>query len=186
MHERSRRVDDLGLVALPTAITCARLFVTYTLDSWELSSFVLADALVVATELVTLAVEETGVADDVVRWSELEQLNSIVVRLLGFPNHVVIEVWDVANEPMTLPDEELPPFPEGLQLVDITASKWGSHATRRGRVTWAELAVHARTESGLPIRRRKTPPPPAHDDAAAAPTIDDDLLRRVRDGLKAL
>jgi hypothetical protein len=41
-------------------------------------------------------------ADEVI-WSELDYINRIVIRLLGFPRHVVIEVWDAATKPAVLP-----------------------------------------------------------------------------------
>jgi hypothetical protein len=52
MREKPRLFDDLGLVALPTAVSCARLFVKYTLDNWRASSFVVADAMTITGELV--------------------------------------------------------------------------------------------------------------------------------------
>src|ERR1700730_14468036 len=103
MREKPRLFDDLGLVALPTAISCARLFVKYTLDNWRASSFVVADAMTITGELVALSVQETGILDDKVVWSELDYINRIVVRLLGFSRHIVIEVWDAATQPAALP-----------------------------------------------------------------------------------
>jgi hypothetical protein len=182
MHEKPRLFDDLGLVALPTAINCGRLFTQYTLTNWGASPFVIADAVVVAGELVTFAVQETGILDDEVRWSELDYVNHIVVRLLGFPYHVVIEVWDAATEPAVLPAGEPKDQPTGLHLVDVTARRWGSSASPRGRLMWAELAVYARTESGLPIR----PPRPSSRPGAQSATLSAELLRRVRDGLIGL
>jgi hypothetical protein len=179
MRDRPRLFDDLGLVALPTAVSCARMFAEYTLTKWGASTFVVADALVIIGELVTLSVQDTGVADDTVRWSELEQLNRVVVRFLGFARHVVIEVWDTAPEPAVLPDDGLGKLPTGLHLVDVTANKWGSIASPQGRLTWAEIAVYDRTESGLPIRRRQ----PRSQPVTPAPLLDEEVLRRVREGL---
>jgi hypothetical protein len=157
------------------------MFTQYTLGNWGVSPFVMADALVVANELVMLAVEETGILDDVVAWSELEYINRVVVRLLGFPRHIVIEVWDAAHEPAVLPADEPTTLPTGLHLVDVTANRWGSSASPRGRLTWAEIAVYDRTESGLPIRRRR----PCVQRQPQTP-VDYELLRRVRDGLDGL
>lgn len=181
MDEMPRLFDDLGLVALPTAVSCSRMFVKYTLDNWKASAFVMADAVMIVDELVTLAVQETGIVDDVVAWSELDYVNRIVVRLLGFPRHIVIEVWDAAHEPAVLSDEEPNTLPTGLHLVDVTAGRWGSSASPRGRLTWAEIAVYDRAESGLPIRRRRQS---VHVEPAEQ--VDEELLRRVRDGLKGL
>jgi hypothetical protein len=187
MHEKPRLFDDLGLVALPTAVSCARMFVKYTLDNWKASPFVVADALAVVGELVALSVEETGLLDDEVRWSELDYVNRIVVRLLGFPRHIVIEVWDAASEPAVLPIEEPATRPTGLHLVDVLAGMWGSTASPRGRLTWAELPVYDRTEAGLPIRRRRRRMQPTTvAEPMSQPVVDEELLRRVRDGLKGL
>lgn len=182
MVERPRLFDDLGLVALPTAISCARMFTQYTLTTWGVSPFVLGDALIVARELVSLAVRDTGVLDEDMRWSELDHLNRIVVRLFGFSRHIVIEVWDAAQEPAVLPPDDSTKLPTGLHLVDVTAYRWASTASPRGRLTWAELPVHDRTDSGLPIRRRQPRAVPEQQ----APPASVELLRRVRDGLNGL
>ena len=182
MVEKPRLFDDLGLVALPTAVTCARIFTQYTLTNWGTSPFVVADALVVVTELVSTAVQETGILDDVVVWSELDYINRIVIRLLGFPRHIIIEVWDAATEAAVLPADEPNAELAGLHLVDATANRWASTASQRGRLTWAEIAVYDRTESGLPIRPRKHLTRPV----MSAPFVDEEVLRRVRDGLNNL
>ncbi|HEX3783090.1 MAG TPA: hypothetical protein VHX38_25770 [Pseudonocardiaceae bacterium] len=166
MRDKPRLFDDLDLVALPTAVSCARMFAESTLTKWGASPFVVADALVVAQELVTLAVQDTGVADDTIRWSELDHLNRIVVRLLGFARHVVIEVWDAALEPAALPDEGLGKLPAGLHLVDVTANQWGSVASPQGRLTWAEIAVYDRTDRTTDSTAQV--PPPAGDICAPA------------------
>ncbi len=49
---RSWRIDQLDLAAVPTAVTCSRVFVTITLDKSGAST-VVDDALLVVSELVT-------------------------------------------------------------------------------------------------------------------------------------
>jgi hypothetical protein len=179
MIEKPRLFDDLNLVALPTAVGCARLFVKYTLDNWKASAFVVADAMTIVGELVAGSIEETGVRKEEVRWSELDYINRIVVRLLGFPRHVVIEVWDRATQPAALPSGE-PAQPQiGLSLVDAVAHRWASAVTPTGRLTWAAIAVYDRTDSGLPIR----PSHPASSPVPPPATLSAELLGRVRDGL---
>jgi hypothetical protein len=172
--------DRLDLVALPTAVACARLFTQYTLGNWR-ASFVMADALTVVGELVNVAVQETGVTDPATRWAELPALNLLTVRLLGYERRIRVEVWDSAGEAAVLPEIEGYDNLTGLHLVDATAHTWGSHVQPQGRMTWADLLVYPRTESGLPIRRRRrlvrTEP---------AELVDEGLLRRVRDGLDGL
>lgn len=182
MHEKPRFLDDLTLVALSSAVSCARTFVHYTLVNWQVGPFVLGDALVVTHELVTQAVADTGIDDQYESWSEVNHLNRIVVRLVGFNRHVVIEVWDRATKPAVLPDGEPVQPRSGLTLIDAVAHRWASSMTPTGRLTWAEVAIYDRTDSGLPIRPSRS----ASRSAPRPATLSDELLRRVRDGLNGL
>jgi hypothetical protein len=179
----SRSID---LAALPTAILCTRLFVASTLQMWG-ARFLEADAERLAVELVRHSVETCGVIDPNVRLYQLEHVNVIHVRLLGFERTIGIEVWDNASEPVRLSayddrGDEL----HGLALVDARAKDWGSAVTPRGRVVWAELEVYERTASGLPIRTRRPSPRPKIDNDRPMPLHNLDLLDRVRNGLKDL
>jgi hypothetical protein len=161
----SRSID---FAALPSAISCTRLFVASTLGRWG-ARFLEADAEVLAVELVRHSVQTCGVTDEDVRLSELDELNVIHVRLLGFERTIGIEVWDNAD---------------GLGLVDTRAKGWGSSITPQGRVVWAELDVYDRAASGLPIRARKpTPYPRPSANEIGHPSQGAGFLRRVRDGL---
>jgi hypothetical protein len=182
-----RFTRSVDFAALPTAISCTRLFVASTLQRWG-ARFLEADAELLAIELVRHSVQACGVIDPDVRMYELEYLNVIHVRLLGFERTIGIEVWDNAREPATLPaydnrEGEL----HGLCLVNARAKDWGSAVTPRGRVVWAELDVYERTAAGLPVRtRRPTPYPRPAANMAPQPAQDMDFLRRVRDGLAGL
>jgi hypothetical protein len=182
MHEQPRFFDDLTLVALSSAVSCARTFVHYTLANWQVGPFVLGDALVMTHELVTQAVADTGMDGHYKSWAEVDHLNYLVVRLVGFARHVVIEVWDRATEPAVLPDGEPVQPRSGLALIDAVAHRWASSMTPTGRLTWAEVAVYDRTDSGLPIRPSRSGSPSAPPLA----TLSDELLRRVHDGLNRL
>jgi hypothetical protein len=182
MHEKPRFFDDLTLVALSSAVSCARTFVHYTLANWHAGPFVLGDALVITHELVTQAVADTGISSHYESWSEVDHLNHIVVRLVGFSRHVVIEVWDQAAEPATLPSGEPTQPRSGLSLVDVVAHGWASSVTPTGRLTWAAIAIYDRTDAGLPIR----PSRPASSSSRPPATLSAELLRRVRDGLTSL
>jgi hypothetical protein len=168
--------DALTLAALPSAISCARLFTRCTLGRWG-ASFVLADALIVVGELVANAVADTGVADTRVRWSELTALNVVSVRLLGFAGRIVIEVWDTHPEPAVLPAQPPGTPPCGLRLVDVIARRWDSRRAPGGRLTWAELATYEHTRSGLPLRASNS------NDPHRPATADLGALRRVMTGL---
>jgi hypothetical protein len=179
MTERPRLFDGLGLVALPTAVGCARLFTQYTLSNWQVPAVVVADAMTIVSELVALSVEETGPPGDEICWSELDRLSRIVVRLLGFSRHVVIEVRDAATEPARTTEPPPAGEPRGLELVDVVARRWASTASPEGRLTWAAVDVYDQTQAGLPIRRRTRNAHRATFDYEADP----ELLRRVRVGL---
>lgn len=120
--------DGLRLVATRSAISCARLFVEYTLDRWG-AGFLIQDAVPVVDELVTSAVKATGIMDETVRWTEVTHLEFITVGLLGFEASVRIEVWDSAPNPPVLTDE-----------ADAVIKR-GCYLAARGKVVWAELGV---------------------------------------------
>ena len=141
-----RFTRSIDFAALPTAITCTRLFVASTLHRWNAPSLV-ADAEQLAVALVWHSVHACGVMDDTVRLSELDHLNTIHVRLLGYDRSIGIEVWDTVTEPADL---------HGFALIDEPlAMDWGSSITPQGRVTWAELAVYEHPQAGLPRRTHK-------------------------------
>jgi hypothetical protein len=183
MTERPCLFDDLGLVALPTALSCARMFTQYTLSNWQVSAGVVADAMTIVGELVALSVEETGPPGDEVRWSELDHLNRIVVRLLGFSQHVVIEVWDAATQPARITEPPPAGAPRGLDLVDVVARRWASTTSPQGRLTWAAVDVYDHTESGLPVRTGR---PSAAYSGPGVPAADLELLRQLQSGLNRL
>lgn len=181
-----RFVRSIDFAALPTAITCTRLFVGSTLQRWG-ARFLEADAELLAVELVRHSMQTCGVMDDDVRLYELDHLNVIRVRLLGFTRSIGIEVWDNATEPAGLPAQYKEGELRGLALVDARAKDWGSAVTPHARVTWAALDVYDHAASGLPIRtRRPTPYPRATTNAGEQPKPDIDLLLRLRDGLEGL
>lgn len=136
-----RRVDQLNLAAVATAVSCSRHFARVTLTKWG-AAHVLDDALIVASELVTNAVKATGIIEPDPRWCDLESLALLTVRLLGLDTSVIIEVWDVSPEEPRVtaaaPDDEQG---RGLLIVSHLAQRWGSYPHRGGKVVWAELAV---------------------------------------------
>lgn len=176
MREEPRFVDNLELVALPTAVPVARMFIFDTLKRWH-ALFIEDYMAAVAVELVTLSVEQTGGA---------EVPTPIALRMIGYQRHIVFEVTDVCGEPLALELEADVPEDSGLGLVDTLANRWGSTVGPRGRVNWAELDVYGRTEAGLPLRDPKPPAWPRGSTEPPAATVDPALLRRVRDRLRHL
>ena len=68
-----RDINGLTLAAVATAAGCSRLFARSTLRQWGLVRMV-DDSELVISELVTNAVEATGIADPQPRWRELSDL----------------------------------------------------------------------------------------------------------------
>lgn len=177
--ERPLYRSELDLVALPTAATVARLFISDTLRRWN-ALFIERHMARVAVELVELSIEQTGPTADV------RTPGSIKLQMLGYRRHIVFEVTDRHDKPLELPPDADVPEGHGLGLVDALANRWGSSVGGRGRVNWAEIAVYGRTDAGLPLRDPQAPGwSPPSDDEPAAP-LDDDFLRKVRDGLEQL
>jgi hypothetical protein len=184
MREKPRFLDSLDLVALPTAVPVARMFIADTLRRWH-ALFIEDHMEAVAVELVSLSVEATRPDEDT-SWSDITELNPITLRLLGYQRHIVFEVTDAHPEALEQPDDVVLPEDSGLGLVDALANRWGSFVAPRGRVIWAELAVYERTEAGLPQRPLKPSPTPRGTTNRSMPQHDADFLRRVRDGLERL
>jgi len=184
MRDQPRFVDTLDLVALPTAVAVARMFIADTLTRWH-ALFVEDYMETLAVELVTLSVSATRPAEGT-SWTDIAELNPIKLRLLGYRRHIVFEVTDVHDEALVLPNDRYVDESAGLGLVDALADRWGSFVAPRGRVIWAELAVYARTQAGLPKREREPSPSSPHSAAQSANPADPELLRRIRDGLESL
>jgi hypothetical protein len=153
--------DGMRLVSTRTAINCAGLFVVSTLMKWGART-ILRSAVVETEELVTAAVDATGIPQERVYWTELTRIEYITVQLYGSFGSVLIEVWDSAPNPPLLSEETESPV------------KRGYYPTPRGKVVWVELPL-------LP-QRPSHPPQPLIEQFAQDP----DLLRRVRDGLEKL
>jgi hypothetical protein len=154
LRERPRLQASINLVALPSAVTVARLFVASTLRRWG-ALFIEPEMASVATELVATAIDETG--PGTVDWAEIRVLNPITVNLVGYPRHILIEVADV--HPYETPAPGGIGIEKGLGHPVVDApSRRGAYPAPWGRVVWAEFAVRERTEAGTPQRVHKLPP----------------------------
>jgi hypothetical protein len=61
-------------------------------------------------ELVTAAVNATGIPGERMYWTELTRIEYITIQLYGFEESVRIEVWDSAPNPPLLPEETESPL----------------------------------------------------------------------------
>ncbi|MET9923934.1 MULTISPECIES: ATP-binding protein [unclassified Streptomyces] len=174
-----RFVDQLSLVAAQSAASASRHFLRLALSKWQ-AALIEDDVLLVASELVTNAITVTGVLPKPPAWDELERIGLVHVRLVGLPDSVVVEVWDVSDEPPRLQrvgdDSE---GGRGLVLVQELATRWGSYRTTGGKAVWAQLAARP----PLPQRPQSGERQGSHPDTPPGP--DAALLRRVRAGLDA-
>lgn len=184
MREEPRFTDTLSLVALPTAVAVTRLFVADTLHRWH-AMFIEPDMEAIASELVAVSVEATGPPEGT-SWTNITGLRSVTLRLLGFERHIVVEVADEHDEPLTIPEGTELPGSSGVMLVDARARRWGSRLTTWGRVMWAELDVYERSAAGLPRRPVMPSPHPRASSSLEHTVLALDLLQRVRDGLHRL
>jgi hypothetical protein len=83
--------DGLRLVATRSAINCAGLFVVSTLMKWGART-ILRSAVVETEELVTAAVNATGIPGERMYWTELTRIEYITIQLYDFEESVRIEV----------------------------------------------------------------------------------------------
>ncbi|MEW2070499.1 ATP-binding protein [Streptomyces sp. NPDC007346] len=174
-----RFVDQLSLVATESAVSASRRFLRVALSQWQ-AALIEDDVLLIASELVTNAVAVTGVVAENPTWDELRRLGLVHVRLVGLRDSVVVEVWDVSDEPPRLQhvgrDSE---DGRGLLLVQELAARWGSYRTTGGKAVWAQLAVRPPLPP-LPQRPRNER---RGSGAAAPPGPGIAFLRHVRVGL---
>lgn len=129
-----RTTDEIDLVAVPTAVPCARMFVEVTFRRWHASSAV-ERALNVVCELVAKAVAASGTLEPRSDWTG--HLNLINVRLVRLDHAVGVEVWDSD------------PFPGDLSATVGDGLKHGCYPLAPGKVVWAQLPV---------LPRRPLPP----------------------------
>jgi anti-sigma regulatory factor (Ser/Thr protein kinase) len=172
---------SLNLAAVLTAASCSRVFIRHTLQRWGLPDQIDAAELV-ASELVTNAVEATGVTTPNPGWAELEKVPLINVRVMAHGDGFSIQVWDASVElpaqPAAGPGHDAENG-RGLFIVRALARQVGHFYPKGGgKVVWAELALDAPVPP-LPRRAPKTP-------TISLPLPDPDLLRKLLDGLRKL
>jgi len=156
----------LTLAAVPTAARCSRVLVEQALTQWHLPHL-MDDAALITSELVTNAVQATGLTDGSPRWSQLTGLAVIWVRCTCFDTTVRVEVWDRSpTPPITRSPQSDDEDGRGLEIVEALAMRWDYFMHNGGKVVWAELPVYALAVT--------TQLPPERDPV---------VLARVREGL---
>jgi hypothetical protein len=128
------------LGALKTAPGAARGHVKSTLTTWNMAAYIeMAELLI--SEMVTNSVEaSTGEQGHPIY--VMGRLPVIVVRLVGIPDGVVLEVWDsVPTLPEVKSPEGMAERGRGMFLVETLAFRWSwkTDPNWPGKCVWAEL-----------------------------------------------
>jgi hypothetical protein len=168
VNPETTQVDDIRLVALPTAVNCAEMFVRFALTEWSLRPL-MDEASDVVRELTDAAVE---VADQ-------RMPPFITVRARVRSDRLVIEVESPA--PTRQPTELDGPNGWKAGIVELRG---------RGQLAWCELPLPGGMDaSSVPLPRRRhqraagaVPEQPPVDPRAAA-DVDEDVMRRILFGL---
>ncbi|MEU3458577.1 ATP-binding protein [Streptomyces sp. NPDC006733] len=177
--------SSLQLAAVPTAANCSRAFVRLTLTRWKLADYVETAELVVS-ELVTNAVQATGLTNPEPKSWDVTAEHVIGVQIRSTGTSLVLDVWDRSSEaPVTKNPDDDAEGGRGLMLIGATCKQWDvfwPHAG--GKIVWAELGLDRAAKppplSTMPVRipgATKPPPGPVHTMAEEA------LLQRFLDAL---
>ena len=159
MNPQTTQVDDLRLVALPTAVNCADMFVRFALREWSLVQ-IQDDASHVACELVHAVVGR----------SDPKAPGFITLRLRLHGDCLVIEVEDVAVQPPVVPDTL-----EGRQAGAVAMPNGGN-------LVWCEVGLPTGINAQavpLPRRERRKPPASAGPAEPESAEVDDEFFERL-------
>ncbi|KAA2258029.1 ATP-binding protein [Solihabitans fulvus] len=164
MDSHTAQVDDLRLVALPNAVSCADMFVRFSLAEWSLR-LMQDEAIYVTCHLVAAVVDH----------SDPRAPGFITVRLRLRGDCLVIEVEDDHPSP-TIPSPVLNGRRAGVLPV-----------RGRGTLVWCELPLPAHlTAAAVPLPQREPRRSPAAEAErlAGEPTgVDPAIMERILYGL---
>jgi hypothetical protein len=160
VNSHTAQIDDLRLIALPSAVNCADLFVRFTLGEWSLHAL-RDEAANAVCELVTAAVDGT----------DPQAPGFITVRLRLRGDHLGIEVED--DQPGPAPD--LSPT--------LAGGRAGVEARGRGKLVWCELTLPSGVEaSAVPLPRRDRKKSSGDQNVERA-EVDPQVMERILSGL---
>ncbi len=163
MNTSTAQVDDLRLIALPSAVNCTDMFVRFSLSEWSLPSLY-ETATQLASQLVTAAVDSAN--------PKSPGLITVRLRLSGEALRIEVEDEEAAEPPEMSP-----------HLAD---GRCGSRArTDGGCVAWCELDLPTGlSANSVPLPRRN----PKRSEQAETPAektseIDPEVIQRLLTGL---
>ncbi|RRO19914.1 ATP-binding protein [Saccharopolyspora rhizosphaerae] len=163
MNTQTAQVDDLRLIALPSAVNCTEMFVRFSLAEWSLREMV-DTATQLTGALVTAAVDA----------ADQKNPGFITVRLRLSGESLVAEVQD---EQATVPPQLAPGFADGR--CGATALRTG------GTLVWCEMPLPSGVKADsvpLPRRsRKKNAMAPQTTEETAE--VDPEVIKRLLSGL---
>lgn len=172
MNPETTQVDDIRLVALPTAINCAELFIRFALTEWSLRDM-MDQASDVARELTGAAVEVAA---------DPKRPVFITVRARVANDRLVVEVE--SPRPTRAPDKLNGPNGWRAGVVALRGT---------AQIAWCELPLPTGMDaSSVPLPRRhhrRAAAPPATEqqqpltDLRHTSDVDEDVMRRILFGL---
>jgi hypothetical protein len=169
VRDQTVQVDDLKLVALPSAINCADLFVRFTLAEWRVESMI--PEVRRATEALITAVVGDANAKSTP--------TMLLFRLRLSGNTLAIEIEDDRQTPKLTVPRSLSGPNSGATLLSTGK-----------QLIWAEVPLPKGMDATVvPLPRRGTTraaaaaaPPPA--EIAGADDLSPDVMERILEGLR--
>lgn len=178
--------DTLTLAAIHTAINIAGLFVKYTVRRWGMPH--LEDtAKRLAVELISRAVETTGIPEPHPRWTEVKDIHLVDIRIHRQARGLLIEVWDSDPPRHCQPRNPHKPYLDAhLLAVEKMSKRWACYRPPSGgKVIWAELTIPQPREDNEQLPQCTTRQSPQYE-TPVTPMRDKQLMQRVLDGLHRL
>jgi anti-sigma regulatory factor (Ser/Thr protein kinase) len=136
-------METLDLKVEAAAPGDSRAFVRQVCSAWSLTRERIDTAALLASELVTNAVQHAGVTEPrPVDALACPDVLLIWVRLSERQDSFVIEVWDTSPRlPRLVEPSADSERGRGLQLVNALSIRWGCYDTQMGgKVVWCELS----------------------------------------------
>ena len=169
VRDQTVQVDDLKLVALPSAVNCADLFVRFTLTEWRVESMV-SEVRRTAEALVRMVVGDA---------KPTSTPTMLLFRLRLSGNSLAVEIEDDRPSPALSVPRSLEGPNSGVQLLSTGK-----------QLLWCEVPLPKGMDATVvPLPRRGTTraaaaaaPPPA--EIAAADDLSPDVMERILKSLR--
>jgi hypothetical protein len=166
VQDQTAQVDDLRLVALPSAVNCAELFVRFTLTEWHVPQMV-DDVQETARKIVRSIISTVD---------EDADPTMITVRLRLRGNTIVVEIQDDRSAPKLVVPRGLGGRSSGIEVLP-----------RGQQLVWCELPLPGGMDATVvPLPRRGTTraAPRQKSEIDEAVDLNNDVMQRILDGLR--